>query len=566
MSRPRTRHNVTADYDAVIVGGGFSGLYALYRLRGLGLRVRLFERGSGVGGTWFWNRYPGLQCDTESLSYSFTFSPQLYRGWTWTSRFAPQQEILDYANYVTDRLDLLRDITFNTDVESAHYDDLTNQWVVGLGDGSEVTCTYFVTAVGPLSAANVPRLEGLDTFRGQVLHTGQWPQDGSADLTGKRVAVIGTGSSGVQVITALAGRVDQLVVFQRTPQYVMPTRQRPLAAQEIHSSKENLAGLVEQKLSSAFGAPGASTHRSVFDDGPNERMRVLDEGWNLGAQAFPLATYNDFLTNEEANRVASDFVRRKIADIVEDPMTAQSLMPDYYFGTKRPVQADGYYETYNRDDVHLVDTRVEAIETMTPAGIRTSAAEYGLDAIILATGFDAITGPLFSMDIQGRHGVTLREKWADGARVASYLGVATNGFPNMFMVQGPQSLSVMANFLCGIEVNVDWITGLLRRALASDAVQVEATADAETRWAQHCQDLVEKTLILKTPSWWTGANIEGKARSEFFTTYPGGVAEYAKALGRAEDNDYEGFLIRPARTAPSGDQQTALGAPAPVSA
>ncbi|MFF0815000.1 flavin-containing monooxygenase [Rhodococcus sp. NPDC003318] len=537
-------NGVKADFDAVIVGAGFSGLYTLHKLRELGLNVRVFERGNGLGGTWFWNRYPGLQCDTETISYSFTFSPELYRGWTWSRRFAPQPEILDYANYVADRLDLRKDIQFETAVEHAHYDDADNVWRISLSDGSTVTATYFVTASGPLSTANLPRIAELDSFAGEVYHTAQWPER-PVDFTGKRVAIIGTGSSGAQAICAIADKVDQLVVFQRTPQYVTPAQQRLISVEEMQDRKDNLDQLVEEMRNSSFGAPGTSTDRSAFEDTPEQREKVFEAAWEWGAQAFALATYKDLTTNEEANAMAADFVRGKISQIVQDPETARKLMPDYLFGTKRPIKVDGYYEAFNRENVHLVALREEPIVQATTGGLRTSEKEYEFDAIIFATGFDAITGTLFRMDIRGRDGIALRDKWDDGVNVKTLLGVGTSEFPNMFVVQGPQSPSVMANFLFGIQLNVDWITGLIGYLVKNEIAVCEVTREGEDAWSDHCQALAENTLLLKTESWWTGANIAEKPRPKYFQTYLGGVKEYADQTKRVADRGYPGFALTP---------------------
>lgn len=540
---------MTAHYDAVVVGAGLAGLYALHRLRQLGLEVREYERGHGLGGTWYWNRYPGLQCDTETLSYSFTFSDDLYRGWSWSRRFAPQHELLAYANYLADELDIRKHIQFDTAVESAHYDEPANLWRIGLSTGESVTATYFIAASGPLSTTNVPRIAGLESFRGEVYHTAQWPES-PVDLTGKRVGVIGTGSSGVQVIVALAPKVDDLVVFQRTPQYITPAQQRLLDPEEVRERKDNLDELRSQMRNSSFGAPGTGTDRSAFEDTPEQRDRVFQAAWEYGAQAFALATYKDLTTDEEANAMAADFVRRKIAEIVAEPETARKLMPSYLFGTKRPIKADGYYETFNRENVQLVALGEEPILEATATGLRTTAADYELDAIVFATGFDAMTGTLFKMDIRGLGGVTLREKWVDGAVLKTALGIATNGFPNMFMVQGPQSTTIMNNYTLGIEINMDWIAGLIAR-MRRDGIRVcEATAEGETAWAENCQALAEKTLLLKTESWWTGANIADKPRPRLFQSYTGGIRQYRLELERSAAAGYPEFELRSEAGAP----------------
>ncbi|MEH7253801.1 NAD(P)/FAD-dependent oxidoreductase [Neobacillus niacini] len=529
------------EFNAVVVGAGFSGMYMLHSLRELGLTTRVFEGGSDVGGTWYWNRYPGLKCDTESLSYSFTFSKELYQKWTWSSRFAPQQELLRYANYIADKFDLRKDIQFNKRVMSAHFDEANHKWQIHLDDGRSVTAKYFITGTGPLSSANVPKVKGLESFKGEWYHTGRWPHE-KVDFKGKRVAVIGTGSSGVQIIGAVAKEADHLTVFQRTPQYITPAQDRRLDPDYVREIKDNFDDFVRQMRNSSFGAPGAATDRSIFEDTPEERQRVFEAAWQKGAQAFALGTYNDLNTNEEANKMAADFVRSKIAQIVHDPKTAAKLMPTYLFGTKRPVKADGYYEIYNRENVDLVDLRETPIEQITPTGIRTSDGEYELDMIVFATGFDAITGTLFKMDIRGKDGITLREKWKNGAQVKTYLGVATNGFPNMFTITGPQSPSVLANYLFGIQQHVDWITEFIHYLNDKGIDSFEAESDAEVKWSNHCQELAEATFLTKTKSWWSGGNIEGKPSSSLFTIYLGGVKKFAEILNEVAEKEYEGFV------------------------
>lgn len=531
-------------YDAVIVGAGFSGLYALHKLREKGLTVRAYERGGDLGGTWYWNRYPGIHCDTEALAYSFTFDAELYRKWNWSKRMAPQAEILEYAHYIADNLDLRRDIQFNTKVVSGAYDEAANLWHVGLEDGSTVDATYFIVASGPLAAANVPPVPGIENFEGEWYHTGEWPHE-PIEWEGKRVAVIGTGSSGVQNICALAPIVDQLTVFQRTAQYVTPIANRPLTEEDRAAWKDNIEALCAEMRQSAFGAPGMASNRSALEDTPEQRDKVFQAGWDAGAGAFALATYNDLTTSVEANGFAAEFVRRKIAEIVEDPETARKLMPSYYFGTKRPVKADGYYETFNRPNVHLVALKEEPIEEITAKGIRTSEKEYEFDIIIFATGFDAVTGTLFRIDINGRGGRALREKWDDGVHVKTNLGITTTGFPNMFIVQGPQSPSIMSSFLLGIQINVDFIANLVEYARKNGIETIESVPRAEEAWSRFCQRLAEKTLLLKTDSFWTGANIASKPRPEVVTVYTGGIKIYADRLDDVAAHDYKGFAFAP---------------------
>ncbi|GAA1540057.1 cation diffusion facilitator CzcD-associated flavoprotein CzcO [Microbacterium ginsengiterrae] len=531
-------------YDAVVVGAGFSGLYALHRLRSLGLSVQTYERGSGLGGTWFWNRYPGLQCDTEAMAYTFTFDPALYRRWNWSKRFAPWHEILDYANFVADELDLRRDIQFDTTVVSAQFDEDRALWHIGLEGGEQVDARYFVPAPGPLNAANIPPMPGLENFSGEWYHTGEWPIE-QPDFAGKRVAVIGTGSSGAQLICALNSVVSELTVFQRTAQYITPARQRPLDESARAAWKDNIERLHEEMRQSAFGAPGTSTARSAHEDTPEQRDAVFQAAWDHGAQAFALATYNDLNTDEEANSWAADFVRRKIASIVTDPETARKLMPSYHFGTKRPVKADGYYEAFNRDNVHLVALGEEPIVEITENGIRTSEQEYEFDVILFATGFDAVTGQLFKIDIRGRDGQTLKDKWRNGVEVRTNLGVTTSGFPNMFLLQGPQAPSIMASYLFGIQINVDFVASIIEEAEKRGAGLVESTRAAELAWSDFCQALAERTFVLKTESFWTGANIASKPRPEIITIYMGGIKVYADRLEDIIAHDFKGFRFIP---------------------
>lgn len=531
------------EYDAVVVGAGFSGMYMLYRLRELGFNTRVFDGASGVGGTWYWNRYPGLRLDTECLYYSYTFSEDLYKGWTWTSRFAPQSELLKYANYVADKLELRKDIQFNTRVQSAHYDEANRKWNIRLSDGTPVIATYFITGVGALSTANVPKFKGLENFKGEWYHTGQWPHE-PMDFKGKRVGIIGTGSSGAQLITALASEVAHMTVFQRTPQYITPAQNRLLDPDLVRYTKDNLQQIIQEMRTTGFGVPGVKTDRSLFEDTPEEQQRVLQAAWDAGAQAFALATYKDLNTSEEANKVAADFVRAKIRKIVKDPKVAEKLMPTYYFGTKRPVKVDNYYETFNRENVLLVDVKnEEPIIEITEKGVRTTKAEYELDAILFATGFDAITGSLFKIDIRGKEGVTLKEKWEDGAQVKTYLGLGTNGFPNMFTITGPQSPSVSTNLLFNIQEHCEWIANCINYLKENGIEAIEANEDAQEKWVNHVNELAMGTLLPKTESWWTGANIAEKTKPDNFLFYIDGVQKYGEIIRDVVAKGYEGFEL-----------------------
>lgn len=525
------------DYDAIVIGAGFSGLYMLHSLRENGFSVKVFEKADDVGGTWYWNRYPGARCDSDSIYYNYTFSEELYKGWTWSSRYPEQKEILAYLNYVADTLDLRNGIQFNTTVINAIYDEEKNWWRIYTDKGESVTATYFITAVGCLSASNVPNFKGLDSFKGEWYHTGHWPHEG-VDFTEKRVGVIGTGSSGVQSIPVIAEEAEHLTVFQRTPQYSFPARNHPYDSEFVNKAKENYAQLKKDLRESHAGQIIKSRKPSAFDDTPEDRLKAYEERWKQGGYLF---IYDDLLINEKSNETAAEFIRTKIGEIVKDPETAQKLMPYYYWGTKRQILDTNYYETYNRDNVSLVDVRSNPIEEITPNGIKTIAEEIELDTLVFATGFDGMTGPLFKMDIRGKDGIALKDKWEDGTNTRTYLGLATNGFPNMFMITGPESPSVLSNMPISIEQHVEWIMDCINYMKENNIELIEANEKAENEWSKHCRDLAEETLYTKTDSWYMGANIEGKARR--FLIYVGGVGNYRKICTEIAEKGYEGFTL-----------------------
>jgi cation diffusion facilitator CzcD-associated flavoprotein CzcO len=446
--------------DAVVVGAGIAGLYQLYKLRERGMSTRVFETGDGVGGTWYWNRYPGARCDVESLSYSYSFSPELEQEWNWTERYPTQPEILRYVNHVADRFDLRKDITFNTRVVSAVYDESTQRWRVDTDTGEIVDAQFLIMATGCLSRSKLPEIPGLDRFQGPTYHTGHWPHEG-VDLTGMRVGIIGTGSSAVQSIPVIAEQTADLTVFQRTPAYSIAALNRPLEQSEIDSMKSDYRAWREAQRTSGFGVPVELPTQSALEVSEEERFAKYEAGWQRGTLVSILAGYTDTLSNREANDTAAEFIRRKIRERVNDPEVAETLSPrSYPFGTKRPCLDTNYYETFNKPNVHLVDLRKTPLVELTENGLRTSEQEYAFDAIIFATGFDAMTGALTAIDIRGKGGIALREKWAEGPR--SYLGVAVAGFPNLFTITGPSSPSVLSNMIVSIEQHVDWITGLHR--------------------------------------------------------------------------------------------------------
>ena len=545
MTRTKITDDIKPDYDAVVIGAGFSGLYMLHSLRENGYSTKVFEKADDVGGTWYWNRYPGARCDSDSIYYNYTFSEELFKGWTWSSRYPEQAEILSYLNYVADTLQLRDGIQFNTTVNHADYHEDDHVWRIYTEDGSSVTATYFITAVGCLSASNIPNFKGIHSFKGNKYHTGKWPHEG-VDFTGKKVGVIGTGSSGVQSIPVIAKEAEHLTVFQRTPQYCFPARNHPYDPEFVKETKENFSQLKTELRESHSGQIIKSRKPSALDDTPEDRHKAYEDRWKQGGYLF---IYDDLLINEESNETAATFIRSKIAQTVKDSKTAQKLMPSYHWGTKRQILDTDYYETYNRENVSLIDVRSNPIEEITSNGIKTTAGEVELDAIVFATGFDGMTGPLFRMDIHGRDGIALKDKWEEGAQTRTYLGLSTNGFPNMFMITGPESPSVLSNMPISIEQHVEWITDCINYMEKNNIVSIEANEEAEKEWSKHCRDIAEETLYTKTDSWYMGANIEGKARG--FLIYLGGVGTYRNICQEVAEKGYEGFDLINHKKAPS---------------
>lgn len=538
MSHAHT-DQVPEEFDAVVVGAGFSGLYMLHRLRDtLGLTARVFEAGDDVGGTWYWNRYPGARCDSESYFYSFSdrLSEDLLQEWTWSERFAAQPEILSYLRHVADRYDLRKDIRFGTRVVGAEYDDATGRWTVRTDDGTQVTATFLITAVGCLSTTNLPEFPGRDSFRGESYHTGVWPHEG-VDFTGKRVAVIGTGATAVQAVPEIAEQAAHVYVLQRTANYDIAGGNRPMDAEDGRKIKAEYRDIWKATRETAFGFPYDVAPRTALSVSDEERQRIFAEAWERGG--FRLGTtFNDLLLDEQANETAAEFLRARIRERVQDPEIAELLSPrDHPFFTKRPPLENGYYETFNRENVTLVNVRKAPIQEITPAGVRTAEAEYEVDVIVYATGFDAMTGTLFKLGIRGRDGVGLEEKWADGPH--TYLGLATHGFPNLFMITGPQSPSVLSNMPVSIEQHVDWITDCLRRLEEQGYDTIEALPAAEDDWVSHHDEITATTLLPRANSWWVGANIPGKPRRLY--PYAGGVGVYRLLCDEVAARDYDGF-------------------------
>ena len=525
--------------EAVIVGAGLAGLYMLHRLRGLGIPAVIFEAASGVGGTWWWNRYPGARCDVESMQYSFSFDEALQQEWRWSERFAAQPEILAYANHVADRFDLRRDIRFKTRVTRAAWDEAAGRWRVETDRGDRVSCRYLVMATGCLSAARLPDIPGRDSFAGASYHTGYWPHEG-VDFTGKRVAVIGTGSSAIQAIPVIAEQATRLTVFQRTPNFSIPSRNRPMDAEYETMWKADYANRRRQARQMRTGILYDLNPRSALEVSEEERQREYEARWAAGGTAF-MGAFSDLITNREANDTAAEFVRNKIRRIVRDPKVAEALAPkDHPIGTKRICVDSHYYETYNRTNVRLVNLRETPIEAITPEGVRTGdGALHAVDAIVYATGFDAMTGTLLKVDIRGTGGLTLREKWEAGPR--TYLGLMTAGFPNLFMITGPGSPSVLSNMIVSIEQHVDWLSDCLTHMRARGLTRIEPLQAAEDAWVAHNNEVANRTLYPQAASWYMGANVPGKPR--VFMPYIGGVGVYRQICDEIAAKGYEGFRL-----------------------
>ncbi|GHG99056.1 flavin-containing monooxygenase [Streptomyces rubradiris] len=529
----------THPVDAVVVGAGLSGLYQLHRLRRLGLSAVVLEAGADIGGTWYWNRYPGARCDIESLSYSYSFSPELDQEWEWSERYASQPEILRYIHHVADRFDLRRDVALRTRVTRAVYDEHSHLWQLSTDTGRTVTARFVILATGCMSVPKNPGIPGADSFTGAVHHTARWPRE-DVSFAGKRVAVIGTGCSGVQAIPVIADEAASLTVFQRTPAYVLPAHNRPLPSAETALFKAGYPEFRRAQRLSRGGTVFEPPTRSALEADETERTAAYEAAWDQGFLNGLLRTYTDILTDEKANETVAEFVRAKIRSIVTDPATAELLSPRTYpFATKRPCLGTGYYATYNRPHVTLVDLRTTPIETITPRGIRTSDGEHDLDMIVFATGFDALTGSQLAIDIVGKGGVTLRERWAEGPR--SYLGLVSAGFPNLFTVLGPLSPSVLTNIAVSLEQQVEWITDCIAHLRRNGVTEIDALPDAEAGWGVHVAEVAARTLYPAVDSWYTGANVPGKPR--VFLAYAGGLDRYREECDTVARNGYTGFAL-----------------------
>ena len=544
-----------AQLDAVVVGAGFAGLYALYRLRGIGLRVRVIDAADGVGGTWYWNRYPGARCDVPSIEYSFSFSDELQDEWSWSEWMAPQPELLAYANHVADRFDLRRDIQLGTRVTSASFDEATSRWSIETDAGERLVAKYCVMATGCLSIPNFPEIKDSEKFSGPTYHTGLWPQEG-VDLAGRRVGLIGTGSSGVQSIPEIAKQAEHLLVFQRTPVFTFPAHNRPLDREfldQVKASYDQIRSVQRQSLAGVAGwsprALAKAKEAKARRSGPRKIFRIL-EATDAEKQAAldrfgfaAAAAYADVRTDPEANEAACELYRDRLREVIDDPAVAEGLSPrGYPIGCKRQVFDTDYYQTFNRSDVTLVDLRQGEIEEIVPTGLRTEHAEYEFDVLVYATGFDAMTGALMRIDILGREGQALRDRWADGPR--AYLGLQVAGFPNLFTITGPGSPSVLSNMLVSIEQHVDWIADCITHLEKNGLVQIEPTPEAEDAWLEHVNEVAEGTMFTAPScnSWYLGASIRGKPR--IFMPYVGGVGRYRQKCDEVAAAGYTGFALR----------------------
>jgi cyclohexanone monooxygenase len=530
--------------DAVVIGAGFAGLRALWRLRGMGKRTVVLEASDDVGGVWRHNGYPGARCDVESYDYSYSFSPELEQEWTWSERYATQPEILRYIHHVADRFDLHKDVLLNTRMTRAVYDEAAARWTISAEDGRQWSARYFVMAVGQLSTTKRPNYPGQASFRGEILHSGEWP-DREIDFTGKRVAVIGTGSSGMQMTPVIAAKAKHLTVFQRTANYSVPAANAPITQAEDREVKAGYRARREQAWNSPTGLGFAPNRQSALEVSAQERDKVYEVAYNRWGFGFALA-YHDILLSKPANDTAAEFIRRKIAQRVTDPKIAAKLAPtDHPFAARRPSVDSGYFEAFNRSNVELADLKEFPIVEFTAQGIRTADKLRDFDVVIFATGFDAFTGSLLKPEIVGRGGLTLKQKWADGP--ISQLGLGVAGFPNMLIVVGPGSPSLLSNVMVSIEEQIDWLADLLKTMDESGLVEFEASPEAERAWVDHVNERVKETLYMTTNSFYNGAEVAGKPR--VFMPYSGGVRGYRRILRKCAQDGYSGFALRAAPAA-----------------
>ncbi|MEC9151496.1 MAG: NAD(P)/FAD-dependent oxidoreductase [Pseudomonadota bacterium] len=531
--------------DVVVVGAGFSGLYLIHRLRNEGYSLRVFERGDGVGGTWYWNRYPGARCDVESMQYSYSFDEQLQQDWHWPEKFSAQPDILAYANHVADRFDLRRDIEFDTSVTAAHFDEAAECWLVETDKGEKVSARYLIMATGCISTAQIPEIEGLSEYSGNTYHTGRWPHE-KVDFTGQRIAVIGTGSSGIQAIPVLAKEATHVTVFQRTANYSLPAQNMSMTPEYEQEWKDDYTARRMEMRYTPQGSLKDLNDEPAMAVSADRRREVYTERWTTGGSTL-LGSFNNLLSDQKSNDTAAEFVRQKIRKIVKDSETAELLCPkDHPIGTKRICIDSGYYQTFNRDNVELVDIKNSVIERITETGLDVNGRSFEFDSIVFATGFDAMTGTLFNVDIRGRGDQALKDKWFAGPR--TYLGLMSEAFPNMFMITGPGSPSVKGNMLNSLEQHVDFVIDSIVHMREQGFAMMEPTREAEDEWVDHVQEAANRTLFPRANSWYMGANIPGKPR--LFMPYIGGVGRYRRISEKIVENDYDGFSFK-ASTKPS---------------
>ena len=532
------------DVDVVVVGAGFSGLYLLYRLRKAGFSTRVFERGGDVGGTWYWNRYPGARCDVESLQYSYSFDEQLQQDWHWPEKFSAQPDILAYANHVADRFNLKKDIEFNIEVKASRFDEKLKTWKITTNTGEEINAQYFIMATGCISTTQIPNIKGLSDYVGNTFHTGDWPHE-EVDFSGQSIAVIGTGSSGIQSIPVLAKQAKKLTVFQRTPNYSIPSQNEPMTKKYERSWKDVYSERRKEMRYSAHGSLKDLNDVPALSVDEDQRQELYTKRWAIGGTGF-LGSFNDLLTNADANYTAAEYVRQQIKRVVKDKETAEILCPrSYPIGTKRICIDTGYFETYNRENVKLVDISKKPIQRLVADGIIVDDQLYAFDSIIFATGFDAMTGSIFNVDIKGRGGLALKEKWNAGPK--TYLGLMSASFPNLFMITGPGSPSVKSNMIMSIEQHVDLVIETLLSMRRKGLSVVEPELEAENKWVDHVQEVANKTLFPQANSWYMGANIPGKPR--LFMPYIGGVGAYREICEEIVANNYRGFKFEKSKQA-----------------
>jgi len=537
MKNPKFQNDFyNKKFDAVIIGAGFSGIYMLYKLKKLGLSACIIESGSDVGGTWYWNRYPGARCDTWSMEYSYQFSETLQQEWEWSEKYASQPEILKYAQHVVNRFNLKKHIFFNKKVTSVVFNENLQNWNINTDTNDSFISDFCIMATGCLSEINAPKFQGFDLFQGEIYHTGKWPKY-NVIFKNKKIGIIGTGSSAIQAIPIIANEAKKLFVFQRTPNYTIPAYNTTLDSKLVETIKSDYKELRQKaKMTRGGTAIFKLNEEDTFDVTTEERQREYESRWQTGGGGF-IGAYQDLLTNEKANKTASNFVRSKIFEIVDDKKTAELLSPTNIIGCKRLCVDTDYYKTFNKPNVNLVDVNKNTIESITPNGIKIKNQSFDLDMIIFATGFDAMTGALLNIDIQGKNQISLSSKWKNGPRM--YLGLQIEGFPNLFTITGPGSPSVLSNMIVSIEQHVEWISDCIKYMNKNNLKQIEAELEAENQWVDHVNEVASKSLRSTCNSWYIGANVPGKPR--VFMPYIGGVPTYKKICDEIVDNGYQGF-------------------------